>query len=247
MLTLGNIKRRKRKNMEKKYNIIICPEYDVPLDKLKESGVEFCKEELSDFGTVGVPLYLFDVDMIMRSIPVDITTWLWHKERNDMSSTEWAKKARKGNYVEEALEKNFGPLCKIAKENIKFVHELFGDIYINIKEEGEEEFTKVLNKVNEGALENMGDLIRCFVEHGYLSQQDYLERKYPMAFRIVDDPQLGETRLADLIFFYKEGEYAEERANMDVKMFCELNEVSARMLYCHKQDEDDDRPHGQLS
>ena len=46
--------------------------------------------------------------MIMRSIPVDITTWLWHKERNGMSPTEWAKKARKGNYVEEALEKNFG-------------------------------------------------------------------------------------------------------------------------------------------
>ena len=42
-------------------------------------------------------------------------------------------------------------------------------------------------------------------------------------------------------------EYAEERANMDVKMFCELNEVSARMLFCHKQDEDDDLPHGQLS
>lgn len=88
MLILGNIKRRKIKNMEKKYNIIICPEYDVPLDKLKESGVEFCKKELSDFGTIGVPLYLFDVDMIMRSIPVDITTWLWHKERNGMSSTE---------------------------------------------------------------------------------------------------------------------------------------------------------------
>lgn len=48
MLILGNIKRRKIKNMEKKYNIIICPEYDVPLDKLKESGVEFCKKELSD-------------------------------------------------------------------------------------------------------------------------------------------------------------------------------------------------------
>ena len=44
-----------------------------------------------------------------------------------------------------------------------------------------------------------------------------------------------------------EGEYEEERANMDVKMFCELNEVSARMLFCHKQDEDDDLPHGQLS
>lgn len=68
-----------------------------------------------------------------------------------------------------------------------------------------------------------------------------------MAFRVVDDPQLGTTRLADLIFFCKEGEYAEERANMDVEMFCELNEVSARMLYCHKQDEDDDRSHGQLS
>ena len=231
----------------KKYNIIICPEYDVPLDKLKESGVEFCKKELSDFGTIGVPLYLFDVDMIMRSIPVDITTWLWHKERNGMSSTEWAKKAQAGDYVEKALEKNFGPLCEIAKENIKLVHELFGDIYINIKEEGEEEFVRVLNKVNDGALENMGDLIRCFVEHGYISQQDYLERKYPMAFRIVDDPQLGKTKLADLIFFYKEGEYAEERANMDVKMFCELNEVSARMLFCHKQDEDDDHPHGQLS
>ena len=56
-----------------------------------------------------------------------------------------------------------------------------------------------------------------------------------MAFRVVNDPQLGKTRLADLIFFYKEGEYEEERANMDVKMFCKLNEVSARMLYCHKQ------------
>ena len=233
--------------MEKKYNIIICPEYDVPLDKLKELGATFCKKELSDFGTVGVPLYLFDVDMIMRSIPVDITTWLWHKERNGMSSTEWAKKAQAGDYVEKALKKNFGPLCEIAKENIKFVHELFGDIYINIKEEGEEEFIRVLNKVNDGALENMGDLIRCFVEHGYISQQDYLERKYPMAFRVVNDPQLGKTKLADLIFFYKEGEYAEERANMDVKMFCELNEVSARMLFCHKQDEDDDLPHGQLS
>lgn len=42
--------------MEKKYNIVICPEYDVPLDKLKESGVQFCKEELSDFGTIGVPV-----------------------------------------------------------------------------------------------------------------------------------------------------------------------------------------------
>lgn len=125
MLILGNTKRRKIKNMERKYNIIICPEYDVPLDKLKESGVEFCKKELSDFGTIGVPLYLFDVDMIMRSIPVDITTWLWHKERNGMSSTEWAKKAQEGNYVEKALEKNFGPLCEIAKENIKLVHELF--------------------------------------------------------------------------------------------------------------------------
>lgn len=247
MLTLGNIKRRKRKNMERKYNIIICPEYDVPLDKLKESGVEFCKKELSDFGTIGVPLYLFDVDMIMRSIPVDITTWLWHKERNGMSAVEWVKKARKGDYVAKSLEKHFGPLCEIAKENIKFVHELFGDIYINIKEEGEEEFIKVLNKVNEAAVEDMGSLIRCFVEHGYISQQDYLERKYPMAFRVVNDPQLGKTRLADLIFFYKEGEYEEGRANMDVRMFCELNEVSARMLFCHKQDEDDDLPHGQLS
>lgn len=81
--------------MEKKYNIIICPEYDVPLDKLKESGVEFCKKELSDFGTIGVPSYLFDVDMIMRSIPVNITTWLWHKERNGMSSTEWAREKHK--------------------------------------------------------------------------------------------------------------------------------------------------------
>lgn len=234
--------------MEKKYNIIICPEYDVPLDKLKESGVEFCKKELSDFGTVGVPLYLFDVDMIMRSIPVDITTWLWHKERNGMSATEWAKKAQKGNYVKKALEKNFGPLCEIAIENLKAVHELLGDIYVNIQEEGEEDhFIKVLNKVGEGTVEDMGSLIRCFVEHGYLSQQDYLERKYPMAFRIVDEPQLGKTRLADLIFFYKEGEYEEERANMDVKMFCELNEVSAKMLYCHKQDEDDDVPHWQLS
>ena len=234
--------------MEKKYNIIICPEYDVPLDKLKESGVTFCKEELSDFGTVGVPLYLFDVDMIVRSIPVDLVTWLWHKECNKMNTTEWVKKARKGSYVEKALEKNFGPLCEIAIENLKVIHELLDDIYVNIKEDGEEDhFIKVLNKVNEGAIEDMGNLIRCFVEHGYLSQQDYLERKYPMAFRIVDDPQLGKTTLADLIFFYKEGEYEEERANMDVKMFCKLNEVSARMLFCHKQDEDDDLPHGQLS
>lgn len=234
--------------MEKKYNIVICPEYDVPLDKLKESGVEFCKKELSDFGTIGVPLYLFDVDMIMRSIPVDITTWLWHRERNGMNTTGWVKKAQKGNYVKKALEKNFGPLCEIAIENLKAVYDLFSDICIGVKENGEEDFVKTLKRVNEEAIEDMGSLIRCFVEHGYISQQDYLERNYPMAFRIVDDPQLGKTRLADLIFFYKEGEYEEARANMDIKMFCELNEVSARMLYCHKQDEDDDNlPHGQLS
>lgn len=119
--------------MERKYNIVICPEYDVPLDKLKESGVEFCKKELSDFGTVGVPLYLFDVDMIMRSIPVDISTWLWHKERNGMSATEWAKKARKGDYVEKALEKNFGPLCEIAKKRILVIEKEVREMYEEFK------------------------------------------------------------------------------------------------------------------
>lgn len=234
--------------MERKYNIVICPEYDVPLDKLKESGVEFCKEELSDFGTVGVPNYLFGVHMIVRNIPIEILIWLWHKERNGMDTVKWLKKVQNKRYLKDVLEKNFGPLCDVAIKNLGIICKTFENIYANvIKEDKEDYVVKTLNEVPTETLENLGESIYLFVEHGYLSQQDFLERKYPAAFRIVDDPKLGTVETADLLFFYKEGKYDEEQANKDVEIFCKFFEASARMLFCHKQDDDDERPHGKLS
>ncbi len=44
--------------------------------------------------------------------------------RNGMSSTEWAKKAQNGDYVEK-LSKRTLVHYEIAKENNKFVHELW--------------------------------------------------------------------------------------------------------------------------
>lgn len=233
--------------MERKYNIVICPEYDMPLNKLSESGVKFCEEELSGLEKVGVPNYLFDVHMIMRNIPIDIVTWLWHKGRNGMDTVKWLGKARAKDYLKDTLERAFGPLCDVAIENLETVCEAFEYIYGEVKKDGERHFVEALNKVHEQALEDMEGLISCFVNHGYLSQQDYLEREYPMAFRVVNAPKLGTVEMADLLFFYKEGEYSEEEANNDIGIFCKFFEVSARMLYCHKQDEDDDLPHGQLS
>lgn len=64
--------------MKKKYNIVVCPRWELPLKQLNiEAGVKFCERELTDMSDGKFPLPLLDVDNVISHIRLDILTYLF--------------------------------------------------------------------------------------------------------------------------------------------------------------------------
>lgn len=59
--------------MKRKYNIVVCPRWELPLKQLNiEAGVKFCEKELADMSDGKFPLPLLDVDNVISHIRLDI-------------------------------------------------------------------------------------------------------------------------------------------------------------------------------
>ena len=64
--------------MKRKYNIVVCPRWELPLKQLNvEAGVKFCERELADMSDGKFPLPLLDVDNVISYIRLDILTYLF--------------------------------------------------------------------------------------------------------------------------------------------------------------------------
>ena len=64
--------------MKRKYNIVVCPRWELPLKQLNiEVGVKFCERELADMSDGKFPLPLLDVDNVISYIRLDILTYLF--------------------------------------------------------------------------------------------------------------------------------------------------------------------------
>lgn len=219
--------------MKRKYNIIVIPNGEIPLEELEAAGIKICDEQLSDFER-GIPKYLSEARVIKESILMDIVIWLWCDDHGNLGFLEWLDKVSSEEYLKCALESKFGKLCDIAYKNLRTVSEFIYNLYLCVKADGDNGVPKMLELAPKDVLDVMASLIECFVKVGYISQEDYIERNIPDAIEIVDDPHFGMFELVNLLFCYDEDEFDMDRIQESVKEFRLNTDSEAKLFLFHE-------------
>ncbi len=221
--------------MKRKYNIIVVPNGEIPLEELESSGIKICDEQLLDFEK-GIPKYLGEARVIKESIIMDIIIWLWCDDHGNLGFLEWLDKVSSEEYLKCALESKFGPLCDIACRNLRTVSEFIYNLYLCVKADGDNGVPERLELAPKDVLDVMASLIECFVKIGYLSQEDYIERNIPDAIEIVDDPHFGMFELVNLLFCYDEDELDVDRIQESVNEFRSNTDSDAKLFLFHESE-----------
>ena len=115
--------------MKRKYNIIVIPNGEIPLEELEASGIRICNEQLSDFKK-GIPKYLGEARVIKENILMDIVIWLWCNDHGNLEFLEWLDKVSSEEYLQCALESKFCKLFDIAFKNLRTVSDFIYVLYL---------------------------------------------------------------------------------------------------------------------
>lgn len=221
--------------MKRKYNIIVIPNGEIPLEELEAAGIKIHDEQLSNFKK-GIPQYLGEARVIKESILMDIVIWLWCNDHGNLEFLEWLDKVSSEEYLKCALESKFGPLCDIAYRNLRTVSEFIYNLYLCVKADGDNGLPERLNLAPKNKLDVIASLIECFVKVGYLSQEDYIERNIPVAIELVDDPHFGMFEVVNLLFCYDKCEFDMDWIYESVEEFRLNTDSDAKLFLFHESE-----------
>lgn len=194
--------------MKRKYNIVVCPGWELPLKQLNiEVGVKFCERELADMSDGKFPLPLLDVDNVISHICLDILTYLFFIKPEYDSFFQLVKDvANKKQDIEKILQDVFGELCDHAKKRIlviqKEVCEMYGEFKNDDGKTVDEEFGSDIRPALVPVIHKIEESLENFVQTGYNYQHEYIADKYPEAIRIEEEPDGEEVEVMDLLFFH---------------------------------------------
>lgn len=194
--------------MKRKYNIVVCPRWGLPLKQLNvEAGVKFCEKELADMSDGKFPLSLLDVDNVISNIRLDILTYLFFTKPEYDSFFQLVKDvANKKQDIEKILQDVFGELCDLAKKRILVIEKEVRGMYEEFKKDDgrtvDEEFGNDVRPALVPVIHKIEDSLANFVRTGYNYQHEYIADKYPEAIRIEEEPDGEEIEVMDLLFFH---------------------------------------------
>lgn len=194
--------------MKRKYNIVVCPRWELPLKQLNiEAGVKFCEKELADMSDGKFPLSLLDVDNVISYIRLDILTYLFFIKPEYDSFFQLVKDvANKKQDIEKILQDVFGELCDLAKKRILVIEKEVREMYEEFKNDDgktvDEEFGNDVRPALVPVIHKIEESLENFVQTGYNYQHKYIEDKYPEAIRIEEEPDGEEIEVMDLLFFF---------------------------------------------
>lgn len=194
--------------MKRKYNIVVCPKWELPLKQLNiEAGVKFCEKELADMSDGKFPLPLLDVDNVISHIRLDILTYLFFIKPEYDSFFQLVKDVmNKKQNIEEILQDVFGELCDLAKKRILVIEKEVCEMYEEFKNDDgktiDEEFGNNVRPALVPVIHKIEESLENFVRTGYNYQHEYIADKYPEAIRIEEEPDGEEIEVMDLLFFF---------------------------------------------
>lgn len=169
--------------MKRKYNIVVCPRWELPLKQLNiESGVKFCERELADMSDGKFPLSLLDVDNVISYIRLDILTYLFFIKPEYDSFFQLVKDvSNKKQDIEKILQDVFGELCDLAKKRILVIEKEVREMYEEFKNDNgrtvDEEFGNDVRPALVPVIHKIEESLANFVQTGYNYQHKYIEDK----------------------------------------------------------------------
>lgn len=222
--------------MKRKYNIVVCPRWELPLKQLNiEAGVKFCERELADMSDGKFPLSLLDVDNVISYIRLDILTYLFFIKPEYDSFFQLVKDvANKKQDIEKILQDIFGELCDLAKKRILVIEKEVCEMYEEFKNDDgktvDEEFGNDVRPALVPVIHKMEHSLENFVQTGYNYQHKYIEDKYPEAIRIEKEEDGSEVEVMDLLFFYDRKKLDEEAIRQRINFFASETKCEVRVV-----------------
>ena len=212
--------------MKRKYNIVVCPRWELPLKQLNvEAGVKFCEKELADMSDGKFPLSLLDVDNVISNIRLDILTYLFFTKPEYDSFFQLVKDvANKKQDIEKILQDVFGELCDLAKKRILVIQKEVREMYEEFKNDDgktvDEEFGSDVRPALVPVIHKIEESLENFVQTGYNYQHEYIADKYPEAIRIEKEEDGSEVEVMDLLFFYDRKKLDKDAIQQRINFFC---------------------------
>ena len=222
--------------MKRKYNIVVCPRWELPLKQLNiEAGVKFCEKELADMSDGKFPLPLLDVDNVISHIRLDILTYLFFIKPEYDSFFQLVKDvANKKQDIEKILQDVFGELCDLAKKRILVIEKEVREMYEEFKNDDgktvDEEFGNNVRPALVPVIHKIEHSLENFVKTGYLHQYEYIEDKYPEAIRIKKEEDGSEVEVMDLLFFYDRKKLDEDAIRKRINFFASETQSDVRVV-----------------
>lgn len=233
--------------MKRRYNVAICPRWDLPIEHLNtEAGIQFCERELQDMHNGDFPLSLLDSREIAKNICYDILFYLFIAYPSYCESFfSLIKEISEKRNVEQILRDYFGEPCELAKKKIPAIEKDILGMYEEFKFDNGEfvnrKFDENYRLSNQHILYRYEHSLANFVKTGYLHQYEYIEDKYPEAIR-VEEENGEEIEVMDLLFFYDRKNLNVDEIRKRINFFasetqCEVRVVVVREDNASQQEE----------
>lgn len=222
--------------MKRKYNIVVCPRWELPLKQLNvEAGVKFCEKELADMSDGKFPLSLLDVDNVISNIRLDILTYLFFTKPEYDSFFQLVKDvANKKQDIEKILQDVFGELCDLAKKRILVIQKEVREMYEEFKNDDgktvDEEFGSDVRPALVPVIHKIEESLENFVQTGYNYQHEYIADKYPEAIRIEKEEDGSEVEVMDLLFFYDRKKLDKDAIQQRINFFASETKCEVRVI-----------------
>lgn len=194
--------------MKRRYNVAICPRWDLPIEHLNtEAGIQFCERELQDMYDGEFPLVLLDTREIAKNICYDLLFYLFLIYPSCYESFfSLIKEISEKKNVEQILRDCFGEPCDLAKKKIPTIEKEIIGMYEEFKNDNgnfiNKKFDKDFRLSTTRILNRFEHSLESFVKTGYCHQYEYIEDKYPEAIRVEEEADKEEIEVMDLLFFY---------------------------------------------
>ena len=221
--------------MKRKYNIVVCPKWELPLKQLNiEAGVKFCERELADMSDGKFPLPLLDVDNVISNIRLDILVYLFFIKPEYDSFFQLVKDvANKKQDIEKILQDIFGELCDHAKKRILVIEKEVCEMHEEFKDDNgktvDEEFGNDVRPALVPVIHKIEESLENFVQTGYNYQHEYIADKYPEAIR-VEEENGEEIEVMDLLFFYDRKKLDEDAIRQRINFFASETKCEVRVI-----------------
>lgn len=221
--------------MKRRYNVAICPRWDLPVEHLNtETGMQFCERELQDMYNGEFPLVLLDTREIAKNICYDLLFYLFLIYPSYYESFfSLIKEIGEKRNVEQILRDCFGEPCELAKKKIPAIEKDIIGMYEEFKFDNggfvNKKFDKNYRLSSQHVLCRYEYSLESFVKTGYLHQYEYIEDKYPEAIR-VEEENGEEIEVMDLLFFYDRKKLDEDAIRQRINFFASETKCEVRVI-----------------